>query len=90
MDRNYTYTRVNFHKNILSMFIAIFKDAGAFYAILFMLGGVFVRKHTQEAANASLVRRAFDVQLIDDKELSNLIGNESMHKNHEELVAESM
>ena len=49
-----------------------------------------MRMHTQEAANASLVRRAFDVQLIDDKELSNLLGTESLHKNHEELISEAL
>ena len=61
MDRNYAYSRVNFHKTIITTIIAVMRDIGALYAVLFLLGGMIVRKHTAEAQNASLVRRAFDV-----------------------------
>lgn len=59
------------------------------YAFLFLVGGMCVQKHTQEALNASVVRRAFDVTLIDDNDLTKLLGQEKGHKNHEELIAEA-
>ena len=90
MDQSYTYTRVDFHKTIPSSIIAILRDIGAVYAALFLLGGLVVSKHTQASMNASIVRRAFDVQLIDDNELTKLLGAESLHKNHEELISESL
>jgi len=59
------------------------------YAFLFLVGGLLVQKHTQESMNASVVRRAFDVTLIDDLDLTKLLGQEKGHKNHEELIAEA-
>ena len=35
------------------------------------------------------MRRAFDVTLIDDNDLTKLLGQEKGHKNHEELIAEA-
>ena len=49
MDRSYTYSRVNFHKSIITTIVAVMKDVGALYAVLFLLGGMIVRKHTAEA-----------------------------------------
>ena len=61
MDREYTYTRVNYHKTLYGLILAILKEFGAIYASLFLIGAVVVRTHTKEAMNASLVRRAYDV-----------------------------
>ena len=49
MDRSYTYSRVNFHKSIITTIVAVMKDVGALYAVLFLLGGMIVRKHAAEA-----------------------------------------
>ena len=90
MDREYTYTRVNYHKTLYSLILAILKEFGAIYVSLFLIGAIFVKAHTKEAMNASLVRRAFDVQLVNDQELSKLIGSDKGSKSHEELISETL
>ena len=90
MDDKYTYTRVKYNNNMLITIINVMQLVGSLYAFLFLVGGMLVKAHAREAQNASIVRRAFDVKLIDDDDLTKLLGQESIHTNHEELIGESL